>query len=274
MVNGTLVDVPLKTIDVGTILSIIVVVIVAYLLTRAITYILIWFSERAGERRITVKMVIPIVKFTIYGAATYIILASILSLSSTQLIAFSGLLGAALGFGLKDLFADVIGGLIITFEKPYQIGDKVNIGNYYGEVTDIGIRATRLITPDDNLVSAPNSLIFTQAVASASAGTPEMMVVIDLFVDPDSDAEVGLRILKEALVTSKYVYISKKRPFTVLLEDFPFYRRLRAKAYVYDLRNEFEFKSEVTRRTWKEFAKRGIKAPRLPVMTEHVANKR
>jgi small-conductance mechanosensitive channel len=271
MVNGELVDVPLKTIDLGTIVSAIIVIIVAYLLTRIVAYVLIWISERAGERRIAVKMVIPLLKFFIYGVAIYYVVAMILSLSSTQLIAFSGLLGAAIGFGLKDLFADIVGGLIITFEKPYQIGDKVKIGTYYGEVVDIGIRTTRLVTPDDNLVSVPNSLIFTQAVASASGGTPEMMVVIDLFIDPDSDAELGMKILKEAMVTSKYVYISKKRPFTVLLEDFPLYRRLRAKAYVYDLRYEFEFKSEVTRRTWKEFAKAGIKAPEVPMMTEMAA---
>jgi small-conductance mechanosensitive channel len=268
MVDTTLVDVPLKTIGLGTILSAILILILAYLLTRVIAYLLTRFSERAGEYRITVKMVIPLLKFSIYGIAVYYIVASVLSLSSTQLIAFSGLLGAAIGFGLKDLFADVVGGLIITLEKPYQIGDKVTIGGYYGEVSDIGIRATRLITPDDNLVSAPNYLIFTQAVASASAGSPEMMVVIDLFIDPDSDAELGLKILKEAVVTSKYVYISKKRPFTVLLGDFPFYRRLRAKAYVYDLRYEFEFKSEVTRRTWEEFTQRGIKAPEAPLMSD------
>ena len=262
------VEVPIKPIDLGTILSSILIIIGAYLVTRIITYILIRFSERAGARRITVKMVVPLLKFAIYGIALYYILGFLISLSSTQLIAFSGLLGAAIGFGLKDLFADVIGGLIIIFEKPYQLGDKVKIGDYYGEVSDIGIRATRLVTPDDNLVSVPNYLIFTQAVASANAGSPEMMVVIDLFIDPDSDAELAMRILKEAIVTSKYVYISKKRPFTVILEDYPFYRRIRAKAYVYDLRYEFEFKSEVTRRTWKEFSKKGITAPQVNVMSE------
>jgi len=268
MVDTNLVDVPLKTVNFGTILSSILIILLAYLLTRIITYILIRFSERVGEHRITVKMVVPLLKFAIYGIALYYILGFVISLSSSQLIAFSGLLGAAIGFGLKDLFADVIGGLIIIFEKPYQIGDKVKIGEYYGEVSDIGIRSTRLITPDDNLVSVPNYLIFTQAVASANAGSPEMMVVIDLFMDPDSDAELAMRILKEAVVTSKYVYISKKRPFTVLLEDYPFYRRIRAKAYVYDLRYEFEFKSEVTRRTWKEFSKKGITAPQVNVMSE------
>jgi small-conductance mechanosensitive channel len=262
------VEVPIKGIDVGTILSLILILIIAYLLARLITFLLIRISERAGGYRITIKMVIPLLKFSIYGVAIYYIASALLSLTSTQLIAFSGLLGAAIGFGLKDLFADVIGGLILIFEKPYQIGDKVKIGGYYGEVSDIGIRSTRLITPDDNLVSVPNYLMFTQSVASANAGSPQMMVVIDLFIDPDSDAELALKILKEAVVTSKYVYISKKRPFTVLLEDYPFYRRLRAKAYVYDLRYEFEFKSEVTRRAWQEFYKRGIKAPQVTVMGE------
>jgi small-conductance mechanosensitive channel len=262
------VEVPIKAIDVGTILSSILILIIAYLLARLITYILIRVSERAGGYRIAIKMVIPLLKFSIYGVAIYYIVGALLSLTSTQLVAFSGLLGAAIGFGLKDLFADVIGGLILTFEKPYQIGDKVKIGGYYGEVSDIGIRSTRLITPDDNLVSVPNYLMFTQSVASANAGSPQMMVVIDLFIDPSSDAELALRILKEAVVTSKYVYISKKRPFTVLLEDYPFYRRLRAKAYVYDLRYEFEFKSEVTRRAWHEYSQRGIKAPQLTVMSE------
>lgn len=273
MVETDLVEVPLPTIDPTMILRALLIILLAYLLARAIAYLLTLISERAAEYRITVKMLIPLLKFSIYGIALYHVLRSVLSLSSTQLVAFSGLLGAAIGFGLKDLFADVIGGLFLVFEKPYQIGDKVKIGGYYGEVSDIGIRATRLVTPDDNLVSVPNYLMFSQAVASANAGSPEMMVVIDLFIDAESEAEVALEILQEAVVTSKYVYISKKRPFTVLLEDYPFYRRVRAKAYVHDLRYEFEFRSEVTRRAWQELTKRGVKAPKVPVLGEQLTGK-
>ena len=249
-----------------TLINSILIILIAYILIRIITYILVWFSERAGQYRITVKMVIPLLKFTIYGIAIFYILSDILELSSEQLILFGGLLGAGIGFGLKDLFADIIGGIVITIEKPYQVGDKIKIGDYYGEVSDIGIRSTKLVTPDDNLVSAPNYLIFTQAVASANSGTPEMMIVIDLFIDHDSDAYLALKILKEAIITSKYVYVSRKHPFTVLLKEFPFYTRLRAKAYVNDLRYEFEFESEVTRRAWIEFQKTGIEAPKVSVV--------
>ncbi|MBU4491850.1 MAG: mechanosensitive ion channel family protein [Euryarchaeota archaeon] len=256
----------LPSIDTGTMISSILVIIIAYLLIRAVTFILVLFSERAGQYRITVKMVIPLLKFSIYGIALYIILSDILKLETQQLILFSGLLGAAIGFGLKDLFADIIGGIVITFEKPYQVGDKIKIGDYYGEVSDVGIRATKLVTPDDNLVSAPNYLIFTQAVASANAGAPEMMVVIDMFVDSDSNAVLAMKILKESVATSKYVYISMKRPITVLMKDYPFYKRLRAKAYVNDLRYEFEFESDVTKRAWNEFSKHGIKAPKVNIL--------
>jgi len=253
-------------IDTADILSAILILIIANLLIRVITFILTSFSERVGIYRINIKMVLPLLKFSIYGIALYYILGNIFNLTSPQSLAFSGLLGAAIGFGLKDLFADMIGGIVITLEKPYQVGDKIYMGDYYGEVTDIGLRATKLITPDANLVSAPNYLIFSQAVASSNSGNPEMMVVIELFIDHDSDAFLAMKILKESAVTSKYVYVSKESPFTVLLKDYPFYRRLQAKAYVNDLRYQFEFESDVTRRALNEFSKNGIKAPNVNIL--------
>ncbi len=257
-----------------TVITAISVIIIAYLLTWVITFVLTRFSEKMGIYRITIKMLIPLLKFSIYGIALYYILRNIFTLSSAQSLAISGLFGAAIGFGLKDLFADITGGIIITLEKPYQVGDKITMGEYYGEVVDIGLRATKFVTPGDTLVSAPNYMVFTQAVASANAGNTEMMVVIDLFIDSDSDAARAIKILREAVVTSKYVYVSRKRPVTILLKDFPFYRRIRSKAYVNDLRYEFEFESDVTERAWDKFTRKGIEAPKVNVLSESaVANR-
>lgn len=254
-------ELPLKTIDANLILYIIFIIVVAYVLTWLLSFFLVHISERIGWYRTSVTMIIPLLKLLVYLVALYYIVIAIIEPSLTQMIAFSGLFGAAIGFGLKDLFADVVGGVVIIFEKPYQIGDKVTIGDRYGEVTDIGIRATRIRTPADELVSVPNYTIFAQPVTSGNAGDLAMMIVIDLFIHPDSDPEKAMKILKEALVTSKYVILSKKYPCTVLLDDFPFYKRIRAKGYVNDLRLEFEFKSEVTRRAWAEFKKEGIRPP-------------
>ncbi len=243
------------------VLNIIFVIIIAYVLTYLLSFILFHISERISWYRTSLTMVIPLLKLLIYSVALYYIIITVIELSITQMIAFSGLFGAAIGFGLKDLFADIVGGVVIIFEKPYQIGDKVTIGDKYGEVKDIGIRSTRIQTPADEQVSVPNFSIFNQPVTSGNAGDLAMMILIDLFIHPDSEADKAMKILKEALVTSKYVIISKKYPYTILIEDFPFYKRVRAKGYVNDLRLEFEFKSEVTRRAWAEFKKAGIRPP-------------
>ena len=93
-----------------------------------------------------------------------------------------------------------------------------------------------------------------------------MMVVIDLYIASESDIETAIRILREAVVSSKYVYISKNSPVTLLHKALPFYTRLRAKAYVNDLRDEFKFESDVHTRTWIEFQKNGIRAPPLHIL--------
>jgi len=266
-INGTINNIiQLPTIDTGIILNAIIILLIAYLLVRIITFAITSFSEKVGVNRITIKLFMPLLKFSIYGIALYHIFIGILNISFFQSFVFSGFLGAAIGFGLQDLVADLVGGMVIILEKPYQVGDKIYMGEYYGEVTDIGIRATKIFTPDANLVSAPNNMIFTRAVASASAGTAEMMVVIDLYIDSDSDTVLAMKILREAAMTSKYVFVSKKSPLTILLKDYPFYRRLQAKAYVNDLRYQFVFESDVTKRAWDEFSKQGIKAAKVNIL--------
>lgn len=254
-------ELSLKTIDAGLILHLVAIVVVAYLLTTLLSYILSRFSERAGVYRQLVTLFIPLLKIFIYTVALYLFITALIEPSVTQLIAFAGLFGAVVGIGLKDLFSDLAGGIVIILEKPFQIGDKVTMGNYYGEVKDIKLRSTRIQTPADELVSVPNNTIFTQSVNSGNAGDIAMMIVIDLFIDSMSDAAHAAKILKEALVTSKYVIISEQYPYTILIEDFPCYTRVRAKGYVYDLRLEFEFKSEVTRRALAEFKRSDIKLP-------------
>jgi small-conductance mechanosensitive channel len=254
-------ELTIKSIDANLILYIVLVLIAAYVLTRVLSFLLISVSERIGWYRTTITMLIPLLKLVVYLTAFYLILKAIIEPSLPQMIAFFTLFAAGVGFGLKDFFADILGSIVIIFEKPYQIGDKVTIGSHYGEVKDIGLRATRIQTPSDELVSVPNGTIFSQPVRSGNAGDLAMMIDIDLFVRSESDIDLALRILREALVTSKYIIISNQYPFTVLAEDFPFYMRLRAKGYVTDLRHEFEFKSEVTRRAWAEFNKAGIRSP-------------
>ena len=257
-------------IDQEMLAGIVGVLVAAYLASRVVGYALIAVAERSPRRRISIKMLVPIARFLIYGIAAFLVLGPLLRLSTAQLLAASGLLGAALGFGLKDLFAGMIGGLVLITERPYQVGDKVTIDGDYGEVTDIGLRATTLMTPDDSAVRVPNATLFTANVSNANDGRPEMMVVVELAVTAGADVGRASEIVEEAMVTSKYVYVDDDRPFAVLVEDESYYRTIRGKAYVADLRDEFAFASDVTERSMAAFASEGIEMPEAPVhISEH-----
>ncbi|MCC7576940.1 MAG: mechanosensitive ion channel family protein [Methanomethylovorans sp.] len=255
-----------ENINPDTVFASFVIIIFAIFLSKIVTFLLTKISEMSWKYRLYLKTIIPLSKVLIYALAAYYILASVFVLSFDQLILLSGLIGAAIGFGLRNLFEDIAAGVVIVMEKTYQVGDRVQMGDYYGEVKDIGLRATRLVTPDDSLVSAPNNLVFTQSVASGNSGSSEMMATLDIYIENDADVDLAMKILREAVVTSRFVYISPTRPVVVLLNDYPFYKGLKARAYVNDLRDEFVFRSDVTRRTWNEFYKRGIKPPKAYIV--------
>jgi small-conductance mechanosensitive channel len=248
-------------IDLGKLAGSVGVFVAAYLASRVAGYALAVVAERSPRRRISIKMLIPVVRFLVYGTAVYLVLGPLLQLSSAQLLAVSGLLGAALGFGLKDLFAGLIGGLVLITERPYQVGDKVTIDGDYGEVTDIGLRATKLTTPDDSVVRVPNATLFTANVTNANDGRPEMMVVVEIAITASADIEQARAVVEEAMVTSKYVYVDEDHPVVVRVEDEAYYRTVRGKAYVADLRDEFAFASDVTERSMTAFAEQGIDVP-------------
>ncbi|MGB9955653.1 mechanosensitive ion channel family protein [Haloferax prahovense] len=250
--------------------SALAVLVVAYLFARLTSLILSGLAERSTRRRIIIKMFIPIVSFFIYGVAAYLAFSPFLQLSETQLLAVSGFLGVALGFGLKDLFTSVIGGLVIITEKPYQVGDKVTIGDHYGEVTGIGLWTTSLTTPDDSVVRVPNAALFSSNVANANAGQPEMMAVVDVAVAPGTDMDLAAEIMRDALVTSEFVFIDEDHSVVVLIEDQTYYRTIRGKGYVTDHGDEFAFASDVTKRTFSAFDEQGLETPEIPVGTPSV----
>jgi small-conductance mechanosensitive channel len=254
-----------ETIDIGLqhLLEALIVLVIAYFLARAVSFLLSTLADRFASQRFRVTLLIPLIKFLIYGLGLYVVVSISFDLSTRQLVAFSGLLGAALGLGLKDFLADIVGGLVVVLEQPYQVGDKVTLGDHYGEIVDIGIRSTKLQTPNDTLVVVPNFFFFNDSIANANASEAEMLVVVEFHVATDVDVDRARTIVSEALVTSPYVYVSEDHPYTVVVEDNLYYRTLTGKAYVNDLRNEFAFKSDVTERVLATFDEEGIESPKL-----------
>ncbi|MEM9667885.1 MAG: mechanosensitive ion channel domain-containing protein [Pseudomonadota bacterium] len=104
-------------------------------------------------------------------------------------------LGVGLGFGLQEIVANFISGLIILFERPVRVGDTVNIGELEGDVTNISIRATTIRDFDNREVLLPNKSIITENVTNWTLRDSIVRIIIDIGVAYGSDIETVREIL-------------------------------------------------------------------------------
>lgn len=98
-------------------------------------------------------------------------------------------LGVGLGFGLQEIVANFISGLIILFERPVRVGDTVTIGDLDGDVTNIAIRATTIKDFDNREVLLPNKSIITENVTNWTLSDTIMRIILDIGVAYGSDLE-------------------------------------------------------------------------------------
>lgn len=246
----------------GRVLLSILVLALFFVITRSVVWTLEKLAERDATRRLLFKRIVPISRVLLWSFAIYIIVLYIFQITGTALLSAGAAIGVALGFAAQDVLKNIFGGLIIITDQPFQVGDKITIGGTYGEVTSIGLRSTRIVTSDDNLVSVPNAQVVESQVANANAGQLHCQVVVDLYLPGWIDVTKAKSIAYSAAATSKYVYLDK--PIVVhILDDFKEMSlvRVRVKAYVFDCLNEFAFKSEITETAKNEFMKHDMLQP-------------
>ncbi len=248
----------LQDVTITRIFSVIIVIAAVLVAVRLSNSLLETLSTKVPRARFFFKMLVPTARFAfwIFGS---IVIMEIFSPSRQTLLAVLASVGIALGLGAQDLVKNLIGGLVILADRPYQLGDRVKIGDAYGEIDHIGLRSTKLTTPDDTRVTIPNSEVLNGKAWNANSGVPDCQVVTDLFVPHDTDPAEVLAIGYEAAYSSPYILLSK--PVMVLLQDRfqdgPFLQ-VRIKGYVYDHRFEPRMQSDITLKAKTEFLRRGM----------------
>jgi len=222
--------------------------IAGFLVIKYVVRFLEVIGERWNNIRLLIKRLIPIFRIGSWTIVLYIIIAWILSPPIETLVAVTASAGIAIGFASQDILKNIFGGIMIIFDRPFQVGDKIQVGNYYGEVVQIGLRTVRVITADDSLVSIPNGELVNQSVSNSNSGSFNCQVVAEFYLPADVDLVKLKHIAYRAAAVSRYVYL--KKPIAVVIKNEIHEGRsllkVRLKAYVQDLRFEFAFSSEMT----------------------------
>lgn len=235
------------------------VLAVAFVLTRVIILLFEGLGQRAPRARFFFKMLAPVVRLVLWIVAATVVLLGVFAPPLATLFAVLAPIGIALGFGSQELVKNLVGGIVILFDRPYQIGDRVRIGDAYGEIDHIGLRSTKLTTTDDTRVTIPNSEVVTGMAWNSNSGNPHMQVVTELFLPHDIDPVEARQVVLEAAYSSPYILLTK--PVVVRIhdrfQDGP-YTHVRVKAYVYDHKFERAFQTDITIRAKTEFLARGM----------------
>ncbi|NCC94443.1 MAG: mechanosensitive ion channel, partial [Opitutae bacterium] len=116
-------------------------------------------------------------------------------------------LGVGIGFGLREIVANFIAGLILLFERPVRVGDTVSVGMHYGEVTHIEARATTVRIKDQRELLVPNNQLITREVINWTLSDQVNRGEIRLSIEYGSDTEAALRILAEVAAADPRVLI-------------------------------------------------------------------
>jgi len=234
--------------------------ILGYYLIKLLTTLLYKISEKSASYRLTLKGLIPVTRIVSWTLLILFIIIGIFNPPMQSIILVTGSFGIAIGFAAQDVLKNIFGGIMILFDRPFQVGDKILIGNHYGEVMSIGLRSTRIVTADDSLVTVPNAELMSQPISNANTGETNCQVVAEIYLPVYIDTEKTRQIAIHSAQVSKYIFLNK--PISVIFKNEIFQNRsvlkMRLKAYVLDIRYEFPFMSEMTEITLRELIKENV----------------
>jgi small-conductance mechanosensitive channel len=253
----------------GGVTSSVILLVGAWLLIKFIDNVVEELSFAFPDKRLLVQRLNAFFHFFIYILVVIGVILLSFDFSPQVLALMGGGIAVAVGFAMRDLLASLVAGIMIVFDRPFQVGDRVSFGGQYGDVLAIGLRSVKLRTLDDSVVTIPNNLFFTELSSSANFGVLDMQIDTDFYIGIDQDAALAAQLVREAAVLSRFVHLPKAVLVNVeqVKLDSMIALRICLKAYVLDTLYEKRFTSDVTLRVLDAFAEAGIKAPVLQHQT-------
>lgn len=244
--------------------------IVVWIVLKVVKTIVNDLSEVFAERRLLLQKAMVFFQFMIYFFAISTAVMMSFEFSKELLAILGGTLAVAVGFAMKDLAASVVAGIIIMFDRPFQVGDRVMFGGEYGDITAIGLRSVKMETLDDNVVTIPNNIFLSQLTSCGNYGELDMQVAITFHIGIDEDLAKAQGLIRECAALSKFVHLNK--PINVLIcqvltNNFIAYK-LTLKVYVLDTRYEKALETDITLRINEQFKNHQILAPSVHVTNQ------
>ncbi len=180
-----------------------------------------WIADRLLARthvELGVRQAVSSIVRYLLIAIGFAIILQTAGVDLSALTVLAGALGIGVGFGLQNIANNFISGLIILFERPIKVGDRIDVGGVAGNVIDISPRATTVVTNDNIAVIVPNSEFISSKVTNWSYTNRDVRLNFPVGVSYKSEPEQVRQLLLE--VAAAHPGILQERRSDVLLQEF------------------------------------------------------
>jgi small-conductance mechanosensitive channel len=258
--NTTLFTLNETPVTVSSIFMFIVVMGVFVLVSRLVRRILSkWLLARIGVAEATRFTMLRVIHYLtiVIGA---IIAFQFVGIDLSGLAVIFGLLSVGIGFGLQNLTSNFVSGLILLFEQPIRVGDRVTVGDTEGNVEAINMRSTTVRSLNNISIIVPNAEFISSTVINWSHGDPKVRLHIGVGVSYNSDLETVIRCLEEAASENPNVLPAPK-PEVLFREFGDSSWNMRLLAWIDDPKQVWRVTSQINCAIVGKFRESGVEIP-------------
>jgi len=192
-------------------------------------------------------------------------------------IAGAGVAGIAIGFAAKDTLSNLIAGVLLIVDRPFEVGDRIEVWTApsgsatWGDVIDIGLRATKIKTTDNIIIIIPNNEIMKRDIINYTIITSKIRVRVNIGIAYDADMEKAKELIIK--VADSAEWIAKDPAPKVVVRNFGASSvDLQLRVWIGDARKRMDTISYITDNIKAEFDKGGIEIPypKRDIFIKHV----
>ncbi len=190
----------------------------------------------------------------------FLVMLRVLGFQLNQLTLLGGALGVGIGFGLQAIVNNFASGLILLFERPIKVGDTIQLGTEWGEVKQLGLRATVIQTFDNAEIVIPNSDLITGQVTNWTLADRKVRVKIPIGVAYGTEVETVLEVLVSCAKANPMV-LSTPKPNALFLAFGASSLDFELRVWIPEFLDKFQVLSDLNQDIDSEFALNNIEIP-------------
>jgi small-conductance mechanosensitive channel len=190
----------------------------------------------------------------------------VLGINVMPVVAGAGVAGIAVGFAAKDTLSNLIAGVLLIIDRPFEIGDRIEVWSApknsatWGDVIDIGLRATKIRTTDNIVIVIPNNEIMRRDIVNYTTLSTDIRLRIPIGVSYDTDISKAKSVILEVAKTAEWV-LKDPPPIVVVRQFGESSVDLELRVWIREARRRMDTISHMTDKVKEAFDEEGIEIP-------------